>query len=195
MKGCNYEIVIVDDSTDNTKTIAKKILELFKIKYQLFHRNNTRGKGSAVAYGIKKSKGEILVVIDADLEYHPRFITKMVKKLDEYDLVTAARIRRDPFYRRVLGGLFRTIVHLLFNISFETQSGLKVIKRSILDEIELKSKGWVWDVELIKKVMNKNGKVATHIIPYSSRELGKSKITLLTPFYMLKDLLLLRLSL
>lgn len=195
LKGLDFEVVIIDDSTDKTVSVAKNDCRLLRLKHRIIHRKNEKGKGSAVAKGLSIAKGDIIAVIDADLEYHPRFIPLMIKKLQSCDLVTASRIRSDVWYRRVLGYVFKLFVLILFNISFETQSGLKVMKHEALKDIELKSKGWVWDVELIKKFLDKKYTVCTQIIPYTTRELGKSKIKLLTPLYMLKDLVLLRLSL
>jgi len=195
LKGFDFELIIIDDSTDGTAAIAKKLCSAMQLKYNVFHRKAKSGKGGAVKEGLTLAKGDTIVIIDADLEYHPRFIPLMVKRLKDCDLVTAIRIRRDALHRRILGSLFRFVVLILFGIPFETQSGLKVMKKSAIESVQLKSNGWVWDVELIKKVMNKNCKICTHIIPYETRELGKSKISFFTPFQMLKDLILLRLSL
>lgn len=195
LKGFDFEVIIIDDSTDKTVSIAKNECRLLRLKHKIIHRKAERGKGGAVTKGLNLARGDTIAVIDADLEYHPRFIPLMIKKLRDCDMVTASRIRSDVWYRRVLGYLFKLFVLVLFNISFETQSGLKVMKTSALKDIRLKSKGWVWDVELIKRLLDKKYTVCTQMIPYKTRELGKSKIKLFTPLYMLKDLVLLRLSL
>lgn len=174
MQKKQYELILMDDSNDGTNRIAAKVANELNIKSNVVHRREKSGKGSAVSDGLKLVKGETIVIIDADLEYHPRFILPMIRKLDECDLVTAVRIRKDKWYRRILGALFKSFVHLLFSIPFETQSGLKVMKSEAVKGIELKSKGWVWDVELIKKVMNNGFKVCTHIVPYTTREKDNS---------------------
>jgi glycosyltransferase involved in cell wall biosynthesis len=193
MKREKFRALIIDDSTDNTASIAGKTCKKLKIQRKIIKRKNKRGKGSAVNTGLKELKARIGVIIDADLEYHPKHILRMVKKLKEYDFITSIRVRKDPWHRRILAKGFRLIVSLLYNIPFETQSGLKVFKTKLVKPITLVSKGWVWDVELIYKLLRKKARIGTHNISYATRKSGESKINLFTPFQMFIDLITLRL--
>ncbi len=188
----DFEVIIVDDSPDNkTFMISKQVCESLSIPHKIKHRKK-KGKGGAVYEGINMSSGNIIVVIDADLEYNPEYISEMIGLLDDYDVVTAVRIRRDPFYRQVLSRFFHLFVFILFGISFETQSGLKVFKKKKIDDIVINTEGWVWDVEFLYKCLRKGLKVTTYKIEYISRNMGKSKINLLTPFKMFYELIRLR---
>lgn len=115
--------------------------------------------------------------------------------LKEYDLVTSVRIRKDPWYRQLLGKIFKYYVMLLFRIPFETQSGLKVFKTKSVKDINIISKKWVFDVELIYKLMRKTQSVGTYEIEYTTRQEGESKINIFTPLQMFNDLWKLRLKL
>jgi len=184
-----YEIIIVDDSPDDkTYLEAKKIKEV-----KVFHRINEIGKGSAVNFGILKAKGEDIVIIDADLEYNPKEIIPMIQKLEEYDIVTSIRKRKDPFYRGILAYLFRFAVYLVLGINFETQSGLKVMKRKIFEKIKIKTKGWAYDAELLAKAKKEGCRIGFHEIEFKRRTAAKSKIK---PFFssisMLRELLEIR---
>ncbi|VVB75961.1 Glycosyltransferase AglD [Candidatus Tiddalikarchaeum anstoanum] len=190
-----FNVIMIDDSNDNTAKVAETSCKQLGIKSVIIHRRGKKGKGSAVADGLKLAKGDTIVIIDADLEYHPRYITPMIKKLSDCDVVTAVRIRRDVWYRQILGALFKFAVRLMFGIPFETQSGLKVMKRSAVKNIEIESIGWSWDVEFIKKLMNNKAVICTHTIPYTTREFGSSKINFFTPIQMLLDLIVLRFKL
>lgn len=195
MKRRKFRAIIIDDSTDNTAIIAKKECKLLSINAKIIKRKQKKGKGSAVDRGLKELKAEYGVIIDADLEYHPKHIPKMVNKLENYELITCVRLRKDVWYRRILAQGFKNLVKLLFNIPFETQSGLKVFKTKSVKPINLVSKGWVFDVELIYKLRKKGCKVGIHNITYKTRTAGKSKIGLFTPLQMFLDLITLRLRL
>ena len=82
-----YEIIVVDDgSNDKTFSIANKIPGIKIIRHPY-----NKGNGAAVKTGILEAKGEKLVIIDADGQHDPQHILKMLKLLDEYDLVVGAR--------------------------------------------------------------------------------------------------------
>lgn len=90
-----YEIVFVDDgSTDNTLNILKKLRESDKnINIISFSRNF--GKEAGMYAGLKNSSGDIVVILDADLQHDPENIIKMIKYIEEgYDTVTTIRNRK-----------------------------------------------------------------------------------------------------
>ena len=90
-----YEIVFVDEgSTDNTLNILKKLRESDKnINIISFSRNF--GKEAGMYAGVKNSSGDIVVILDADLQHDPENIIKMIKYIEEgYDTVTTIRNRK-----------------------------------------------------------------------------------------------------
>src|SRR3989344_5633596 len=95
-----YEIIAADGpSTDNTVSLLKT---LYPIKIIIFERN--MGPASALDAGIKEAKGDIVVIIDADLQSNPEDIPKLLAKLREgYDVVSGRRINRKyPFHRKII---------------------------------------------------------------------------------------------
>lgn len=90
-----YEIIFIDDgSTDNTLKILKKLRENDKnINIISFSRNF--GKEAGMYAGLKNSSGDIVVILDADLQHDPENIIKMIKYIEEgYDTVTTIRNRK-----------------------------------------------------------------------------------------------------
>jgi len=194
LKGIDFRAIIIDDSADNTCELAKKYCKNNKIKNKIIHRINEKGKGSAVNTGLKELNAEYGVIIDADLEYHPKYILPMIKLLNKNDLVLSTRLRRDPVYRKLLGYFFKQFVNLLFGFNFDTQSGLKVFKTKPLKNFELRSKNWVFDIELIRYFFNNKLNIGFYKINYNTRKHGKSKIKLFTPFQMFVDIIILKLN-
>ena len=167
-----YELIMVDDSSDDTTArFAEETLQKQGIPFKIVRRNK-KGKGSAVRDGLAIANGDRIVIIDADLEYHPKEIQPMLAKLSEYDVVTVSRTFGS---RRFLGLLEQLMVAFLFSITFETQSGLKVIRKSAKN-IEFKTDRWLWDTEFIYQCLKKGLKVTTHEITYVPREQGESKV-------------------
>lgn len=118
MRGTSYEIIAVDDgSTDGTKGT-------FKISHQ--------GKWAAIRAGLARSKGNVIITMDADLQDDPKEVPKLINKLDEgYDLVSGWRKnRQDPVYKIVLSRLANAIYHF-----HDFASSMKVYRREILEEL------------------------------------------------------------
>lgn len=167
-----YDVIIIDDSRDDaTAEHARKTLKKLKIPHRIIRRKK-KGKGSAIRDGLALAEGNQIVIIDADLEYHPKEIEPMLVKLEEYDVVTVSRTLRS---RRFLGLLEQLMVALLFSIPFETQSGLKVIRNSA-KSIDFKTDRWLWDTEFIYNCLRKGLKVTTHEITFMPRTQGESKV-------------------
>ncbi|PIU61727.1 hypothetical protein COX58_03140 [archaeon CG_4_10_14_0_2_um_filter_Archaea_38_6] len=194
LRNNNFRLILVDDSSDNTAVIARKECKALHINSLIIKRRGEKGKGNAVMRGLKELKASISVIIDADMEYHPKYILPMVKKLKFYDFVQSVRVRKTKWYRRIGGLLFNFFVFLLFGIAFDTQSGLKVFRTECVKNIILKNKGWVFDVELIYKVRKSGFRIATYTIVQTVRRKGESKINIFTPIGMLYDLVMLRLK-
>jgi glycosyltransferase AglD len=153
-----YEVIFVDDcSRDRTRQMIEKLIRDNPQRYlsRIFHEKN-KGRGRAVADGIRAACGDIVGYIDIDLEVHARYITSCVLAVEDgVDIATAHRIYK--FYRR---GLARWLMshgylwleHFLLNVPLkDTETGFKFFRREkilpILDEIE--DERWFWDTEVM----------------------------------------------
>jgi len=188
----SFELIIVDDSLDNTAKVAKKLMKKFRIKGIVLKRIGKRGKGSAIRDGLKLAKGKYIVLIDADLQYPVEKIPALVEKLKECDIVNTRRLRKDPFYRKLLGLSFRFLVFLIFGLTIETQSTFRAFRREVKEKIEFKANSWAWDVEFLYKAKKAGFKICSHPIIYGERKKGKSKISFITSIKMFLELLKIR---
>eukprot|EP01083_Nonionella_stella_P225936 802841_1 len=80
----NLEVVIVDDSSpDNTLDVAKKLQSSYgEEMVRIVSRKGKLGLGSAYIAGLAKSTGERIILMDADLSHHPKFIPQMILKMN-----------------------------------------------------------------------------------------------------------------
>jgi glycosyltransferase involved in cell wall biosynthesis len=101
MAGNDYELVIVDDgSTDESQQILAG-LAAAEPRLRPFRMPGNRGQSAALAAGIARATGQVLVTLDADLQNDPADIPKLLEALAGSDLVSGVRARRrDSFVRR-----------------------------------------------------------------------------------------------
>ncbi len=175
------EIIIVDDhSTDKTAEVVKKLEKKYEF-LRLIKKKGPKGKTTALLQGFTAAKGEIIGMIDADLQYPPSAIPKMVKLIREgkADLVIGKRIFKDP-------NLFRRFLSLGFTWFFgkfllgipatDIQSGEKVFRKEILDDVDVKARRWGFDVEFLFKAKQAGYGIAEVPIVFSERKAGMTKI-------------------
>lgn len=127
----DYELIVINDgSTDKTVQLIQEEEKLDKrIKVLSYEQN--RGKGYAVKLGVLNSKGDVVLLLDGDLDVSPTEIKNYVKDMEGSDLVIASKMHplsivTAPVIRKILSKLFSILVSLAVGIKIkDTQSGLK----------------------------------------------------------------------
>lgn len=142
--GIDYELLVVDDgSTDSSAALLTKLGAGEPRLRVLPHRVN-HGKGHAVRSGIAAARGKYVMFIDADLTIPIEITADMVRALNEgYDMAIASRWHpasayalRPPFYRRVMGRVFRWLVRaLIVSDVRDTQCGCKAYRRAVARDL------------------------------------------------------------
>lgn len=176
------EIIIVDDgSTDETKKVLIQYSKNKIIKI-LIHKKNL-GKGSAIINGLKIASGGLVLIQDADLEYNPQDIPKLLKpfKNNKVKVVYGSRILgNNPIshWTFSLGGKLLTIItNFLYGIKITDEAtGYKVFRKEVLDKIKLESKGFEFCPEITAKVSKLNIKIHEVPISYNPRSVSEKKI-------------------
>jgi dolichol-phosphate mannosyltransferase len=199
----NAEIIIVNDhSTKKTEEIVKKLKRKYR-NLRLIKNTELEGKTSALLLGFSSAKGEIIGMVDADLQYPPEALSEMVKLIEENraDVVIAKRIFKEvEFVRRFLSAGYTFIFgrFLLGIPATDIQTGEKVFKREVLESIKIQARRWGFDTEFLYKAHKKGFRIAEVPIIFSRREKGKSKVSLfqticdlaITTFRLLPDRIL-----
>ncbi|KAK6009078.1 ribosomal protein L5 [Ostertagia ostertagi] len=95
LRDVNYEVIIIDDaSPDGTQEVAERLRsEYGSEKIVLKPREGKLGLGTAYIHGLKYARGNFIVLMDADLSHHPKFIPEMIElqKRENLDIVTGTR--------------------------------------------------------------------------------------------------------
>lgn len=146
-----YEIVFVDDSSDMTPDVIRRMQELYS-NVRLIHRlpEARTGLATALIEGFSVAKGEYIVCMDSDLQHPPQTIAKLLKKLKESnaDIVVATRYAGEgsaeglgSFYRRAVSHLCRIASWCLIPQTRKTTdpgSGFFVFRKSIVHRVNFR---------------------------------------------------------
>jgi dolichol-phosphate mannosyltransferase len=180
-----YEIVAVNDgSFDNTlEVLKKKAIKDEKVKIVSYSKNF--GRGMALRTGFKESKGEIIVSIDADLSYDPRYIIDFVEALrkeQEIDFVIASPympggdVQDVPLFRLCISKLGNKILRFAMPNRIYTSTGIfRAYRRKVLDSLELESDGKEIHLEILSKAIALGFRVKEIPVILTNRKRGKSK--------------------
>ncbi|MDP3941765.1 MAG: glycosyltransferase family 2 protein, partial [bacterium] len=150
-----YEIIIVDDGSEEK---SREVLKMLKKKFSklriITHKKNL-GYGGAVKTGIKASKLEWIFYTDGDAQYDPRELKTLVEKMRPgTDIVNGYKIKRsDPLHRVIAGRIYHYIVKILFNVPIrDTDCDFRLMRKSIFDQVVLEANSGLICAELIKKI-------------------------------------------
>ena len=195
----NNEIIIIDDcSTDGSKERLKEISKK-KVKYffykkkkiilknlKIYFKNKNEGKGSAIKYGLKNCKKDIVLIQDADLEYDPKDIRKLLDKVNEgNDIVFGNRFHKSNYqnYSYKIFALASYILSKLISLLFlykinDSAVCYKMFKKDIFTKhILLNEDNFMIDFEIVLKVLKKkaNFKIDEVDIYYKGRTFEEGK--------------------
>ncbi len=178
----NLQILVILDSktTDNTAKVAKKL------NVSVIQTGKWQGKGAALRKAMKFVKGEYTVQLDADYQFMPFDIPKMIKPLQNgYDVTLATRYEKGS---KVEGGSvtkFRRfgILCLSFVTSLfcgqrvtDVLAGFKAFKTSVLKDINIQVSDYGYEAEEVIKAAQKGYKIKNVPITYKARNTGKSNL-------------------
>ena len=176
------EIIIIDNnSTDGTKEFLKKIPVSNNLK--IFFQEKNFGKGNSIITGVKEATGDLIIFQDADLEYNPNNFNKLLNHLlkNKLDAVFGSRIKNQEVYfhykMNKYAVMFLTkLINLFYGGSFtDVATNHKLIKRDVLNKLNLVSKGFALDFEISLKLAKYNFRCDEVSIEYSPRTYKEGK--------------------
>ena len=134
-------IVVDDDSPDLTWKVAMQLSEIYP-SLHVIRRFHNKGLSSAVLAGMEVAKGKYLGVMDSDFQHDEKILPKMIKALEEYEIVVGSRVVEEGGYRdwglvRKLMSQFATfLAKLILPIQVQDPlSGFFVLRREVYEEV------------------------------------------------------------
>lgn len=161
--GVDFEIVVVDDgSLDGTHTAAIEALRVWPDRVRIVRCRLNQGKGNALICGTSYSKGEYVAFLDADMDLHPEQLERFfaIMQTNDADVVIGSKFHPSsrveyPRLRRIYSFFYYMLVRSLFGLPVrDTQTGIKLFKREVLDRIlpRVLVKRFAFDLELLANV-------------------------------------------
>jgi len=168
-----YEVIIVDDgSDDGTFEASKKLKKKYKYLKVYSHRANL-GKTEAILTGFRHSTAQILAIMDADLQFDPNDIPKMIDELEKgYDIV--AGWKQGDYQKKFVSGVYNFLSRQLFRLPIHDQNAIKVLRSNVLEEINLRKD---WHRYIVALAVSKGFKVSEVKVKLRKRKFGESKYT------------------
>jgi glycosyltransferase involved in cell wall biosynthesis len=177
------QIILVDDgSTVGTSELLDRITK-DQPHLQLIRHEKNRGKGAAVRTGIAAATGDLVLIQDADLEYDPRDIPSLLIPIQEglADVVYGSRFLGAPrrstmFWHMVANKMLTLMTNILYNsILSDMETGYKLFKREIIQNIPLNSRRFDFEPEVTAKMLKRNVRIFEVPITFNPREYEEGK--------------------
>lgn len=172
-KNIKKEIILINDaSIDKTLEIVKKIKGI-----KIINHINNLGKGAAVKSGIAASIGEVIIIQDADLEYNPSDLIRLLEPIfaKRADVVYGTRLqnyplkivgaKKTPLVTHYFGNKFLTFcTNFLYGSSVtDMETCYKVFRKSVIKDIHINANRFDFEPEITAKILRKGIKI--HEIP------------------------------
>lgn len=175
------ELILVDDfSVDGTRAILKR--EEAQADTRVLYHERNRGKGAAIVTGLRAATGDIVIVQDADMEYDPFDILKVVRPIAAgetkvcYGSRFQGRVIGMRLPNRVANWLLSRLVSLLYGQRITDEAtAYKAFRREVIEQLELKCQRFEFCPEVTAKVLRRRERVVEVPVVYRARTFEEGK--------------------
>lgn len=117
----------------------------------IYNDREGHGKGNALREALKESSGDLVAFIDGDGEIPARMMCRLLPFIEDFDAVVGSkRITHSPLRRKIMTHLTRIWFRFLFGVQVDTQTGIKLFRRSALEAVKnWESDQFIFDVEIL----------------------------------------------
>jgi glycosyltransferase involved in cell wall biosynthesis len=171
-----YEVVLVDDgSTDGSGALATSLAAGLGMDLRVVRHAHKSGYGATVGDGLRAARLDYVAFTDADGQFEVADLGLLIPLLDGADLVGGWREeRQDAAMRSVVSWVFNTLVLLLYRLPYrDIDCALKVMRRPVLDSVELHARSALINTELYYKARYAGWRIAQHPVPHHPRRAGR----------------------
>ena len=183
------EVLVVDDGSPDGTAERVEELRVDESRVHLIRRPGKLGLGTAYLAGFRFGLDEgysLVFTMDCDFSHNPRYLSKMIEKLGDCDLVVGSRyvngggIENWPWYRLLLSRFANFYARTLLRLELrDCTAGFRGYRREVLegvDPFDVRSSGYSFLEEMAWKVSRAGFSIAEVPIVFEQRQAGSSKI-------------------
>ena len=170
-----YEVIVVDDgSRDATNAVATRLAAGDPHVHVVAHPRN-RGYGAALRTGIEAAQQPWVLLTDADLQFDLVDLAGFVPLAADHDLIAGYRMKRnDPRRRRLAAAAWNRLVSVVLGFRVrDVDCAFKLIRRELLEELELTSSGAAISAELLARSRARGARICEHGVRHLPRNAGR----------------------
>lgn len=185
----SYEIIVVDDaSPDGTQEAVKQMQQLLGAdRIILQTRDSKLGLGTAYRYGLQYASGSWVILMDADLSHHPKYIPQFfkVQQQTSADIVTGTRYTQGAgvsgwnWRRKLTSRGANVLASTILGLKVSDLTGaFRLYRRSLLEKLlpVVTSTGYAFQMEMIARATSMKSRIAEVPIVFVDRVFGESKL-------------------
>lgn len=167
----DYEVVIVDDgSTDATRVTAEAMAKVYSFLKVVGYARN-QGKTEAMLVGAEAARGDILVVFDADLQFAPADILRLVDEIGKGADMCVGRKQGD-YEKRFVSGIYNGLARRMFHLKVHDINAVKAFRREVLESMALRKD---WHRYLVPLAAARSFKISEIPVQLFPRRFGEAK--------------------
>ncbi len=180
-----FEVLLIDDgSKDSTLLEAEKLVKKHR-EFRVIKHPRNLGLGAGIKTGIREAKGDLLILLDADLTFHPDQIPVLFQRFNKGDVdcvigshfQKGGKLEKVPFYRIFLSKGVNICYNILLGKKIKAISSIfRLYKTEQLRELKLESNGFDLNAEILVKLIRNRRRVAEVPVTLTTRIYGVSKL-------------------
>lgn len=175
--GLQGEVIVINDgSTDATKDLVYEAMKK-DARIMMITHNRPQGIGASFWEGADNAQGDIVTMLPGDNENDPWEILRYSRLLEHVDIVVPFVFNKDvrSLFRNILSFIYRFIINTTFAVNFNYTNGTVLYRKSILKELNYRSRGFFFQTDILIRSVKKGYLFAE--VPYrlALRNSGVSK--------------------
>ncbi|MGH2908748.1 MAG: glycosyltransferase family 2 protein [Solirubrobacteraceae bacterium] len=180
-----FELIVIDDgSTDGTRELLRERVtrDPAEQRVRLVEHDHNQGKGAAVRTGLAHARGELTCVLDADLEYDPEDLARLIGPLLDGSVNACFGVRAFDGYTShsflfVIGNKGVTLVcNMLFNVYLrDIMTCQKMLRTDLFRSLDLRANGFTIEPEIAARLIQRRERIYELPVRYRARSDGEGK--------------------